>query len=348
MISESLYLHNNFPFIRQFKAYFTASLNLKERHFFTNSFSLKLIHIISSLTPDSHIASETVYSAKDRFRDYLQLSKLRLTSLVILTAVLGYILAVVKTQGEGFSLFSLIGLILGGLGVVASSNAINQILEKDYDKLMSRTEERPLATGRMKMIDAMVFSFITGVGGIFILGLTLNATCAFLGFASLIVYAFLYTPVKRISPLAVMVGAFPGAVPPLLGWVGYTGEFGFDAMLIYGIQFFWQFPHFWSLAWVLHEDYQKAGYFLLPSRQGKGKKSAFQILWYSFVLFLVSILPWYFERAGNIYLIIATILGSIMIYLSYRLYVSLSDRDAKKLMFSSFIFIPIILIALLF
>jgi heme o synthase len=300
------------------------------------------------LVGNSNISTESVYTSGDKFRDFLQLSKLRLTSLVVLTAGIGYILAVNKVPGAEFSLFSFVGLLIGGLGVVASSNAINQILEKDFDKLMSRTEDRPLATGRMHMNDAVVFSFLSGVAGIFILGLTLNATSAFLGFASLIVYAFLYTPLKRHSPLAVLVGAFPGAVPPLLGWVGCTGEFSSEALLIFGIQFFWQFPHFWSLAWVLHDDYQKAGYFLLPSRQGKTRKSAFQILWYSFVLFIVTLLPYKFKIAGFPYLIVAIILGSIMIYLSYRLYVTLSDKDAKKLMFSSFIFIPIILIALLF
>jgi len=292
-------------------------------------------------------SEQGLFETKAGFREYLQMSKLRLTSLVVVTAVLGYIIAIVKTSAQ-FEIGQFVGLIIGGFLLTASSNTLNQIIEKDSDKLMSRTQNRPLATNRATVTESLVFAFITGILSLLLLGLALNATAAFLGFASLIFYAFLYTPLKKMSPIAVFVGAFPGAVPPMLGFVGATGQMSFEAVMIFGIQFFWQFPHFWSLAWVLHDDYQKAGYFMLPSRQGKSKKSAFQIWWYTLIMTIMSIAPFYTKFSGLPYLITAVICGTVMMWYGRILYKTLKDEDARKLMFASFLYIPIILLAMLF
>lgn len=298
------------------------------------------------INPTIHSDPEEIKKAG--IREYIQLSKFRLTILVVITAVLGYILGVVKVESASFNLASLLGLIIGGYFLTASSNAINQILEKDSDKLMSRTQGRPLVTGKMDVTEAILFAALSGLVSILVLGASMNATTAFLGLASLIIYAFLYTPLKKISSISVFVGAFPGAVPPMLGYVGATGQMSFEAVVLFCVQFFWQFPHFWSLAWVLHDDYLKAGYFMLPSGGGKNKRSAFQIVWYSLIMTLVSTMPFYLGFSGVPYLVVALVLGIIMIWFALQLFKTLQDKDAKKLMFASFVYIPLLLIFMLF
>ena len=288
-------------------------------------------------------------TSKQKIEPYIQLSKPRLTLLVVITACLGYLIAVYKSNhiGEGFSMVELLALALGGFFLTASSNTLNQIFERESDKLMNRTNKRPLVTGTIEVMDALIYALITGILSLLILGIFLNLTAAFLGFFSLVTYAFFYTPMKKISPIAVFIGAFPGALPPLIGYVGYTGSIDILGIFIFTLQFFWQFPHFWSLAWVLHEDYQKASYFLLPSKRGKTKNSAFQILWYSMVLTLISIIPFLIGFSGIIYLVMAIVSGGLLIYYSFILYRTLLDNDARKLMFASFGYILIVLAGLL-
>ena len=275
--------------------------------------------------------------------DYSQLIKFRLTFTVVFSSILGYLLGV---EGE-INWLLVSALALGGFLVVASSNGINQIIEKDFDKLMTRTENRPIAQNRMTILEAGVFCAITGVVGVSILGLYLNTYSALLGFASLMCYAFIYTPLKKVSNFAVLVGAFPGAIPPLLGWVAASGEFTSAAVVLFLLQFFWQFPHFWSIAWILDDDYKKAGYQLLPSTSGRTKESATQIIIYSAVLIPLSLLPHIFGISGQLSMIVVTI-GSILLTLfSYKLYQSLSIKDAKRLMFASILYNPLVLISLL-
>ena len=275
--------------------------------------------------------------------DYSQLIKFRLTFTVVFSSILGYLLGV--EVEINWLLVS--ALALGGFLVVASSNGINQIIEKDFDKLMTRTENRPIAQNRMTILEAGIFCAITGVVGVSILGLYLNTYSALLGFASLMCYAFIYTPLKKVSNLAVLVGAFPGAIPPLLGWVAATGEFTSAAVVLFLLQFFWQFPHFWSIAWILDDDYKKAGYQLLPSASGRTEESATQIIIYSAVLIPLSFLPHIFGISGQISMIVVT-LGSILLTLfSYKLYKSLIIKDAKRLMFASILYNPLVLISLL-
>ena len=269
--------------------------------------------------------------------------KFRLTFTVVLSSVLGFLIGntgVINWQ-------DLFALISGGFLVVASSNGINQIIEKDFDKLMTRTANRPVAQGRMTILEAGIFCAITGIIGVSILGLFLNTYAALLGFASLMSYAFIYTPLKRVSSLATLVGAFPGAIPPLLGWVAATGSFSTAALILFLIQFFWQFPHFWAIAWILDDDYKKAGYRLLPTGGTRDKASATQIVFYAAVLIPLGVLPHLIGLSGIVSMFIV-VLGSIFLtYLAFKLYKSLTIKDAKRLMLASIIYNPVVLISLL-
>lgn len=282
-------------------------------------------------------------SLSQKLKDYNQLIKFRLTFTVVLSAVLGFLLG----NRGAINYEDLSALILGGFLVVASSNGINQIIEKDFDKLMTRTFNRPIAQNRMSILEAGIFCAVTGIIGVSILGLFLNTYAALLGFASLMSYAFIYTPLKRVSPMAVLVGAFPGAIPPLLGWIAATGTFSYAALSLFLLQFFWQFPHFWAIAWILDEDYEKAGYRLLPTKSGRSKASAMQVLIYSATLIPLSFLPYAFGMSGISSMIIVAIASIILLYFGVKLYRSLSIKSAKQLMFASIIYNPLTLIILL-
>ncbi len=285
----------------------------------------------------------TTVTWKDKLRDYNQLIKFRLTFTVVLSSVLGFLLG----NSGAVNYTDLTALIIGGFLVVSSSNGINQIIEKDFDKLMTRTANRPIAQNRMSILEAGIFCAVTGIIGVSILGLYLNTYAALLGFGSLMSYAFIYTPLKRVSSLAVLVGAFPGAIPPLLGWVAATGAFSTAALVLFLIQFFWQFPHFWAIAWILDDDYKKAGYRLLPTKGGRDKASAQQIIFYSALLIPLALLPYFIGISGIVSMIIV-VLGSVWLTaLGFKLYKTLSVKDAKRLMFASIIYNPIVLISLL-
>lgn len=294
------------------------------------------------------ISNVEVFTSKASVKDYLILGKFRLSLLVAVTACIGYLVGVYKDPYAEFHFASLLLLLIGGFLLSAASNALNQVMERDSDKLMTRTQNRPLVTNSMSINEALVFAFISSILSIFILGITFNATVAFLGLGSLVIYAFIYTPLKKITPICAFVGALPGAAPPMLGFIGATGEVTFIAIIIFAIQFFWQFVHFWSLAWLLHEDYLKAGYFMLPSRQGKSKNSAFQIWWYSLLMTLASAIPFLIGFSGVVYLIVAMICGGIVLWYALQLYKTLENKDAKKVMLASYLHIVFVLVALLF
>ncbi|MCB0735044.1 MAG: protoheme IX farnesyltransferase [Flavobacteriales bacterium] len=290
---------------------------------------------------------KTVAISQNRVRakvqDYHQLMKTRLTFTVVLSAVFGFLIA----AGPETNMSAIWALSLGGFLVVASSNGLNQIIERNFDKLMIRTNNRPVATQRMSVQEAAIFCVISGFIGVYILGSFLNPISGWLGFFALMSYAFLYTPLKRISPIAVFVGAFPGAIPPLLGWAAATGSITIGGWVLFAIQFIWQFPHFWSIAWILDEDYKRAGYRLLPSKSGKDRKSAVITIWYIFLLIPVSLLPWYLGYTGWISAIIAVLAGGLFLFQGLRFYRSCSTEDAKKLMFYSIVYNPLVLLAYL-
>jgi heme o synthase len=232
--------------------------------------------------------------------------------------------------------------------VTGSSNAFNQIIEKDLDKLMSRTENRPMPQQRLTHTEALIFSGITGAVGIFILWYFMNPLSGWLGIAALISYVAVYTPLKRITPFAVFVGAFPGAIPPMLGWAAATGEIGIQGLILFSIQFIWQFPHFWSLAWVLDEDYKKAGFRMLPAADGRSKTSALQILIYTAGLVPIGLLPLMFRMVTPASVILITIAGIYFLVKAVKLHNSLEIKDARKLMFASFIYLPVVQIGMMF
>jgi len=269
------------------------------------------------------------------FKKLLVFTKFRLSFLVVLSALTGYLFA------GGSDYIEITYLMLGGSFVTAASNGANQIWERDIDKLMARTKNRPLALGTMSLSFAYSIVILLLIAGGFLL-LLINLKCMLLGIAAFISYVFIYTPMKSKSAWAVFIGAFPGAIPPFLGAIAATDAFGFLPGVLFFVQFTWQFPHFWAIAWVSHEDYKKAGYHLLPSSLGKSKQSAFQIMIYSLALIPFSLIPWLLDWTGNTTFVIAAILGTLFFIYAYKLFLSQEDADARKLMFASFVYLPII------
>lgn len=266
---------------------------------------------------------------------YNAFTKFRLASLVVLSALSGYLFA---GGNNGLHIFY---LLVGGSLVTAASNGSNQIWERDLDKLMKRTERRPIPMGTMSVKEAytiVVFSLLVGTYLLFLI----NIYSALLGLAAFILYVFVYTPMKRVSPWAVFVGAFPGAIPPMLGAIAATNDFGLLQGVLFFVQFMWQFPHFWAIAWVLYDDYKAGGFSLLPSPKGQSSASAFQILVYSFAMIPFSLLPWILGWTGTPTLIIATIASTAFFLYAYKLYISCETKDARKLMFASFVYLPVI------
>ncbi len=272
----------------------------------------------------------------------MELTKFRLSFLVVFSAVMAYLLAIPASSADWLKILF---LSLGGFLVTASSNTINQIIEKDIDRLMDRTKNRPLPAGRMKSMEAYLVAGLTGVIGIFILGFIFNPISGLLGALALISYAFIYTPFKKISPASVFIGAIPGSMPLLIGWTAATSSIGIGGIVLFAIQFFWQIPHFWSIAWLLNDDYAKGGYQLLPSTEGKTRITALQNIPYLFCLIAVSILPYALGYTGVISLAVALIMGFFFLVKGIQLATDLSDKSARKLMFASFIYIPVVFIA---
>lgn len=271
-----------------------------------------------------------------KVRDIGLLTKVRLALVVVISAVAGYFMG----PGE-FSLIQLMLLIVGGFLVTGASNAFNQAIEHNLDRLMDRTRERPIPAGRMSVIESIAIASVFAIAGIVCLAM-INWLSAVLGFLALFVYVAIYTPLKQITPWAVFVGAFPGAIPPMLGYIAASGSFGLEPGILFVVQFIWQFPHFWAIAWVVDEDYAKAGFSLLPSTGRKDKSSAFQILLYSLFLIPASLLPWMFEMTGNWSAVPVVMLGVAFAYLAFRLMRTCERRDARILMFASFIYLPLV------
>jgi protoheme IX farnesyltransferase len=284
------------------------------------------------------VAEETIVdevNTSSKIKDYVLLLKLRLAFLVVVSAISGYLFV------GGAMDINFFYLILGGFLITGSSNGFNQVIERDLDKKMNRTMNRPIPAGRMSVAEAVISSTISGILGAILL-FQLNYFAGILGLLALVMYVAIYTPLKRVTPWAVFVGAFPGAIPPMLGVVAVTGTFDLTVGIIFLIQFIWQFPHFWAIAWVLDDDYAKAGFSLLPSKTRKSKKSAFHILIYTLFMVPVSLLPWVLDLTSNITLYVGTIAGAWFFLKAYKLYLDLDDKSAKALMFASFIYLPII------
>jgi protoheme IX farnesyltransferase len=266
--------------------------------------------------------------------------KLRLAALVVMSAAICFILA-----SESVDLTKLFFLILGGFLVTASSNGFNQIIERDLDKLMTRTANRPLPTGRMSLTEAYSISVITGITGIAILWIFMNPLSGLLGTLALFLYVAVYTPLKQKTPFAVFVGAFPGAIPPLLGWIAATNNIQtVQPWILFGVQFIWQFPHFWSISWLGHHDYMKAGFKITPSLTPlPTNKTGFQAFIYSLFLLPVLFLCAYTGILELFSLSIAFVFTLLYIVLSYKLFINNNKKAAMSLLFFSFLYIPVLL-----
>ncbi|EOZ92368.1 Heme O synthase, protoheme IX farnesyltransferase COX10-CtaB [Indibacter alkaliphilus LW1] len=279
-----------------------------------------------------------------RGKAYLELIKLRLSALVTFSAVFGFILG---DTGAIFSWGAFFALMIGGFLITGASGAANEILEREYDKLMKRTENRPLPLKQISVSEAYWFTLIIGTLGIAILWIFTNPLTTLLGILSMVLYIFVYTPLKRVGPVAVFVGAIPGAMPPLLGWTAATGNIGVEALIIFGIQFIWQFPHFWAIAWVSDEDYKRAGFKLLPSGGKKDLNTAIQIMIYTLFLIPLGLLPMYFGLTGINSAVVVTICGVLFLAQTFSLMRDCSRKSALKIMFGSFLYLPIVQIAYL-
>jgi len=282
------------------------------------------------------------FSIKSIYLDFKQITKAGLAISVVFSSIAGYLLGF--SDDYPFSWSVLIMLVVGGYCMVGASNAYNQVIEKDLDALMDRTKNRPVASGRMKPNVALVIAvFLTLVG--LVLLYFINPKTAMFGAISIFLYTSLYTPLKIKTPLSVFVGAFPGAIPFMLGWVAATGHFGIEAGTLFLIQFFWQFPHFWAIGWFLYEDYEKAGFFMLPTGK-KDKATAQQTILYTIWLILASLLPC-LGYTGQLFItpfsaIVVFLLGLWMLYYAIKLYQDRTSKAARALMLVSVSYITLL------
>lgn len=280
--------------------------------------------------------------ALTRFKDYNMLLKPNLSFMVVFTSVIGYLLA----PGISFDISSVVALFIGGIMVTGGANTINQILEREGDALMERTKNRPIPNGRISVTEAWILAALAGFGGALLLGYYFNPLAGILSFISLLLYGFAYTPMKRVHPIAVLIGAIPGALPPLLGWVAATGSIGIGGMTLFLIQFFWQFPHYWAIGWVGYDEYKKAGISMLPSQERSSKFTAIQCMFYSIVLIPIAIFPKVLGITGNVGMWIGIACG-IMYFLATVVFYKNNDyKSAKRVMFASFFYLPVMLLAM--
>jgi len=278
-----------------------------------------------------------------KLKDYKLLIKFNLSFMVVFSAVISYLLA---PKVKEYDWKAILLFFLGGMLVTGSANAINQVVEKDTDALMKRTAKRPVASGRMSVQEGWAFAIITGIAGILILS-HFNFLTAALSAFSLFVYAFIYTPLKKVSSVSVLVGAVPGSLPCLIGWAAGNDDLSTGGWVLFALQFFWQFPHFWAIAWIAHKDYTTAGFKLLPSNQGPTKYSAIQAVIYSLLLLPVGVLPYFTGMSGLLSMGIVLVANGLMIWQCVRLYREMTVKAARRVMFGSYIYLPVVLLALL-
>jgi len=292
------------------------------------------------------ISNSTSFVLANKVKDYFQLIKFTLSFMVVFSTVVSFLIAPYHLIYTRSTLLSVLLLFVAGMLITGSANSINQVLEKHTDAIMKRTAKRPVASGRMSENEAYIFAFITGVIGVGMMWYFFNLQSALIGLFSLFLYGFIYTPLKKINSVAVLVGAIPGALPCLIGWVAATDEFSIGGWILFGIQFIWQFPHFWAIAWLAHQDYTKAGFKLLPADKGPTKFTAVQSIMYSVMMVPVGILPFAFEISGFISLWIVLFCNLWMVYVSVMLYVKMDAYSARKVMFSSYFYLMIVFLSL--
>ena len=281
---------------------------------------------------------------KFTFSSFIEITKLRLSVSVVFSSVISYLIGMSEFDFEIFSY-----LVVGGLMMVSASNIFNQVIERDLDALMQRTKGRPLPMGQISVNNALVLGFTFVIAGLTFLYI-ISPLCAMLGAISIFIYACVYTPLKLITPLSVFVGAIPGAIPFMLGWVAATNELGVEALALFLMQFFWQFPHFWAIAWWQNDEYEKAGFKMLPTGR-KDKSTTFQIIFYSFWAIIMSIVP-YFNVTGDLSLstyglVIVLMLGMFLLFYSFQLFKTSTTQNAKVLMYVSILYLTLVQIVYL-
>ncbi len=293
-------------------------------------------------TTKLELSTTTTFTFKSVFQDFKEITKAGLAVSVLFSSIAGYLLGF--DNEHPFSWTTLLMLLIGGYCMVGASNAFNQVIEKELDVLMDRTKNRPVPAKRMSPNTALLIASVLTIIGLTLLYL-INPKTAMFGAISIFIYTSIYTPLKTKTPLAVFVGAIPGAIPFMLGWVAATGNFGIEAGTLFLIQFFWQFPHFWAIGWFLYEDYEKAGFFMLPTGK-KDKSTAMQIILYSVWLLVASLLPC-LGYTGQLFIspiatIVVFLLGIWMLYYAVKLYQSRTAKAAKSLMLTSVFYITML------
>ena len=278
-------------------------------------------------------------SLKTSILDFFELTKARLAISVVFSALAGYLIAIDNINSNTIFL-----LVIGGYCMVGSSNIFNQIIEKDSDAVMNRTKNRPIPSGRTSVSSAFSIAVLLTIIGVIAL-YRINPYTALFGSISIFIYACIYTPLKIKTPLSVFVGAIPGAIPFMLGWVAARNEFGIEAITLFSIQFFWQFPHFWALGWILHDDYKKAGINLLPTKK-KDRSSAFQTVLYTIWMIMICMLP-VSGLTGELRLSIFSafffgVSGIVMLFFAISLYKKMTTQSAKKLFSASVVFLTLV------
>nr|WP_315131396.1 heme o synthase [uncultured Flavobacterium sp.] len=293
-------------------------------------------------------ATPNTVSIKSIYIDFKAITKAGLAISVVFSSIAGFVLG--NENFDSSSWFTLLKLAIGGYCMVGASNAYNQVIEKDLDALMDRTKNRPVPAGRMSSSLALVIaSFLTIIG--IVLLYTINPKTAMFGAISIFLYTSVYTPLKTVTSLSVFVGAIPGAIPFMLGWVAATGNFGIEAGTLFLIQFFWQFPHFWAIGWFLYEDYEKAGFFMLPTGK-KDNGTALQIMLYTIWLIIASLLP-ALGHTGQLYItpvaaIVVFLLGLWMLFYAVKLYKLKTAKAARTLMLVSVSYITLLQLIYIF
>jgi heme o synthase len=281
-------------------------------------------------------------NATSKVKAYYELLKFRLSALVAFSGAFGYSLAIQKLDWEKIILIS-----LGGFFITGAANIVNQIKEIELDKLMKRTQNRPLPTGRLSVNEAATFCLILFSIAFYILFFEFNYRAGLLGVLSFLLYGFVYTPLKRVGPISVFVGAFPGAFPPMIGWVAASNHFSLEPGILFAIQFFWQFPHFWAIAWVADEDYQRAGFKMLPNNGHKDLRTAITMMIYTIFLVPLGFVPHLLHMTGINSAMIAVMCGVLFLSQTFYLMSKPTDKAALMMMFGSFIYLPIVQIAYL-
>lgn len=290
-----------------------------------------------ALTKTTEITSLTF---QERLGCYAQLFKIRLTSFVVISAIFGYFIG-----APSYNITEVVFLILGGFLVTCASNAFNQVIERNHDKLMKRTQNRPLPMGKISVAEAVLVASIFSVLGVGMLWL-LNPLSGILGLLAIVMYVALYTPLKRVSTISVFVGAFPGAIPPMLGWVAATGSFSLEAGILFAIQFIWQFPHFWAIAWRVNDEYSKAGFKMLP--YGKKNTATALIILLSVVsLFISGFIPEIVGMCGSFTTVGLAVLSLLMLYPAVKLVQTKDDKFALRVLLMSYLYLIVSLTVIL-